>query len=57
MVVQVADDFKLNAVMRLWDTGLDTQQMATVLQMGQEEVERVLHIGLEKRHRQREESK
>lgn len=43
----------VEAVMQLWDTGLDTERIATVLRRRQHEVERALHAGLEQRRKER----
>lgn len=45
----------VDAVMRLWDVGIDTQRMAHVLQIAQHDAERFLHEGLNSRWRERNE--
>ena len=40
----------VEAVLRLWDQGFDTERIATTLKIYQHEAERFLHKGLEKRN-------
>lgn len=44
----------IEAVMRLWDMGLDTKRMSTVLQEPEAMVERALHFGLNDRRKEKE---
>lgn len=47
----------LSAVLSLWDRGMDTDQIARTLGEDQAGIERTLHEALEKRRRQRHETK
>jgi len=40
----------VEAVLRLWDQGLDTERIAITLKIYQHDAERFLHKGLEKRN-------
>jgi len=40
----------VEAVLRLWDQGFDTERIATTLKIYQHDAERFLHKGLEKRN-------
>jgi len=42
----------IEAILRLWDTGFDTWQIASTLREDQAGIERLLHEGLEKRRRE-----
>ena len=42
-------DYQKNTVLRLWYTGLDTQEMAVAMGINQSLVERILHRVLDER--------
>ena len=52
MMIRVSHDGMVEAVLRLWDTGMDTARMSVVLKQKQDDVERWLHIGLDRRREQ-----